>query len=155
MSAARRFVRPITDSKYFSGRVFDAQEFANWQAAICAPDAKPIGSLSAETEIQISPLVQIYAEYRFWVVQGAIVTQSLYKRGTQVIYSADVDERVSHFVRQRIQEWAPHQAFVIDACDCEHGLKIVEINTINSSGFYAADVQRLVLALESAFSQQP
>lgn len=47
----------------------------------------------------------------------------------------------------------PHEAFVIDVGDSEAGLKIVEINTLNSSAFYAADVQRLVLALEERFGR--
>jgi hypothetical protein len=29
----------------------------------------------------------------------------------------------------------------------------VEINTLNAAGFYAADVQRLVIALEDAFTR--
>ncbi|MDQ1830369.1 ATP-grasp domain-containing protein [Massilia scottii] len=51
-----------------------------------------------------------------------------------------------------IGEWSPHDAFVIDACDCANGMKIVEINTLNSSGFYAADVQRLMLALDLRYA---
>lgn len=44
------------------------------------------------------------------------------------------------------------EAFVLDICEVEGGLRIVEINTLNSAGFYAADVQRLVMALEDAFN---
>lgn len=40
---------------------------------------------------------------------------------------------------------------MIDVCDTEEGMKIVELNTLNAAGFYAADVQKLVLALEEAF----
>ncbi|MBI3229018.1 MAG: ATP-grasp domain-containing protein, partial [Burkholderiales bacterium] len=147
------FVRPVHDSKYFSGRVFSANEFRAWQATVCDPTATHGTSLRPDTKIQLSRPVQIYAEYRFWVVQGQLVTQSLYKRGKQVIYASEVDQRVADFVKLRIQEWEPHQAFVIDACDTADGIKIVEINTLNSSGFYAADVQRLVLALEETYSR--
>jgi len=37
-------------------------------------------------------------------------------------------------------------------CETDDGLRIVEINTLNAAGFYAADVQRLVMVLEAAFS---
>ncbi|NHZ39592.1 ATP-grasp domain-containing protein [Massilia aquatica] len=146
------FVRPVHDSKYFSGRVFDADAFRAWQHAVCDPAASHTTSLAPDTLIQLSRPVAIYAEYRFWVVGGEIVTQSLYKRGSQVIYAGDVDERLTQFVRARIDDWSPHESFVIDACDCADGMKIVEINTLNSSGFYAAEVQRLVLALEQRYS---
>lgn len=43
-------------------------------------------------------------------------------------------------------EWP--RAFVIDVCDTDRGPKTVEINTLNSAGFYAGDVKELVLALE-------
>jgi hypothetical protein len=38
---------------------------------------------------------------------------------------------------------------VIDVCSTPNGLKIVEINTINAAGFYAGNIQSLVLALEA------
>ncbi len=152
-SVDQMFVRPTTDTKYFSGRVFDAETFRTWQRTICDLDAKHGTSLTPKTQVQLSNPVAIYAEYRFWVVAGEIVTQSLYKRGSQVMYSSEVDQRVVAFVKARISEWSPHETFVIDACDSERGMKIVEINTLNSSGFYAADVQRLILSLEDRYTQ--
>jgi hypothetical protein len=44
--------------------------------------------------------------------------------------------------------WQPQRAFVLDVAETADGPKIVEINTLNSAGFYAADIQRIVLALE-------
>ncbi|MGV3619435.1 MAG: ATP-grasp domain-containing protein [Archangium sp.] len=41
-----------------------------------------------------------------------------------------------------------HEAFVIDIAETPNGLRIVELNTFNSAGFCAADVQRLVIAVE-------
>lgn len=148
----RLFVRPFHDSKHFSGRVFARDEFEAWRQRICAPDAQHGASLTPQTLVQVSRPVVIHAEYRFWVVKGRIVTQSLYRRGSAVIYSSEVDERVARFVSECIAIWSPHETFVIDACDTEDGMRIVEINTLNASGFYAADVQRLVLALDEAYS---
>jgi ATP-grasp domain, R2K clade family 3 len=148
----RMFVRPSRDTKQFSGRVFSADEFGAWRSGICDPAAARQSSLSPDTEVQLSRPVSIQAEYRCWVVGGEIVTQSLYRRGRQVVYSSDVDERVTRFVEHRLAEWLPHEAFVIDACDSELGMKIVELNTLNASAFYAADLQRLVTALEGRFS---
>jgi hypothetical protein len=150
----RMFVRPADDSKYFSGRVFAAQEFAVWQRAICDAGGDCGTSLTPATRIQLSHPVIIFAEYRFWVVNRQIVTQSLYKRGSQGIHASEVDDQIVEFVEQRIKEWVPHESFVIDVCYSENGMKIVEINTLNSSAFYAADVQRLVLALEMAYAEQ-
>ncbi len=147
------FVRPAQDTKTFSGRVFQPDEFRDWQRSIVNPSSNHGTSLTPQTLIQLSKPVEIYAEYRFWIVKGEIITQSLYKRGSQVVYDREVDERLALFVTDRLTEWLPHETFVMDVCDTPNGIKIVEINTLNSSGLYAADVQRLVLALETAYNR--
>lgn len=58
-----------------------------------------------------------------------------------------------------IAKWQPHDAFVLDVCSVPDdgdgwlGIKVVEINTLNSAGFYAANIPKLVMALEDAFSR--
>jgi hypothetical protein len=145
----KMFVRPVHDSKSFTGKVFSRDEFIAWSKK---NQNNYESSLNGKTLIQISPLVNIFAEYRFCVIKGLITTQSLYKRGGHIIYQSDVDQVFVDFVADRIQEWQPHEAFVIDVCDTDSGIKIVEINTLNSSAFYAADVDKLVIALEEAFN---
>lgn len=157
------FIRPINDSKYFAGTVFEVQEFWDWKRKVCVLEHDYGNSLTGDTIIQICKPKVIYAEYRYWIVGGKIATKSMYKRGDQVIYSKDVDPRFDEFVDHVLrmekgkrgitlsttpQGWAPHRAFVLDVCDTPDGIKIVEINTINASGFYAANVQDLVMALE-------
>lgn len=142
------FMRPIDDSKHFAGRVFDVEEFFTWKRNVCVLEHDYGSSLSKDTLIQLCKPKTIYAEYRFWVVGGKIVTASLYKRGARVTYSSDVDQRFFSYVAAQLNLWEPHRAFVIDVCDTPDGLKIVEINTLNSAGFYAGDMQKLVIALE-------
>lgn len=148
------FVRPVNDSKYFAGRVFKRDEFNAWQRRVCELGLDDISSLTPQTLVQLAPPLRIHAEYRFWIVHGRIVTQSLYKRGSRVLYENFVDERLHRYVEQRLAEWQPLDSFVIDVCDTDAGIRIVEINTLNAAGFYAADLQRLVLALQQAYDQQ-
>ncbi len=155
MSAPQMFVRPVNDSKYFAGRVFDTTEFSAWQKQVCELGLDYGNSLTPDTLVQLALPQRIFAEYRYWIVKGEIVTRSLYKRGDRVIYSDEVDERFDRYVEARLAEWLPLETFVLDVCDTENGLRIVEINTLNSSGFYAADVQKLVLALQAAYSVSP
>lgn len=142
------FLRPIDDSKYFAGRVFDPGEFESWRQRVCDLDEDDGTSLSPTTRVQVSTPKTIHAEYRYWIVGGKIATKSLYKLGRRVVYAADVDQRMDQFVLQAVADWQPHRAFVIDVCDTPEGPRILEINTLNAAGFYAGDVQRLVAALE-------
>lgn len=146
------FIRPVDDSKYFAGRVFDPEEFHDWQHKVVDLDLDFGTSLTSETRIQVCKPKTIFAEYRFWVVNGFVVTMSLYKRGSKVVYDSRVDEGIVDFVKRCIKIWKPHRAFVIDVAETPEGMRIVEINTINAAGFYAGDVSALVLALEIAES---
>jgi len=81
-----------------------------------------------------------------------VVCASMYRSGGIARFSDEVAPSLFDFVRQRIAEWQPHEAFVIDVCEAPgNEVKIVEINTLNCSGFYACDVPKLVMALEEAF----
>lgn len=153
----RKFLRPIEDSKAFAGKIFDGPEFNEWKPKVMDIESS-IGSLSGDTLVQVCPLKRIYGEYRFWVVAGDIVCASQYKSGDRVIYSDDVPQAYFEFVQAMIDIWQPHDAFVIDVAsvpddgDGWRGIKIVEINTLNSSGFYACNIQKLVMSLEDHFN---
>lgn len=164
------FIRPIEDSKVFAGKVMNKDEFEQWQHKIV--DLKEDygnGPAFGDTLMQVSPIKKIYAEYRCWVVQQKIVTSSLYKRGDQVVYSSDVDAHVLRYANRilrtinRIEDitlsvdnkgWRPHDAFVLDVCETDQGMRVVEINTLNAAGFYAANLTDLVLSLHQAFATE-
>lgn len=163
------FIRPIEDSKVFAGTVMDKAEFEEWQKKVCVLEEDYGTSLSKDTLIQVCRPKKIYAEYRFWVVNQNIVTSSLYKRGDRVIYSPKVDNHVIAFANEILRTkngkldittgipntgWAPDAAFCLDVCETPEGMKVVEIGTINSCGFYAANMTDLVLALEGAFNEK-
>lgn len=147
------FMRPIDDSKYFAGKVFMPEDFNDWQHKVVVLKDDYGTSLTGETLVQICEPKIIFAEYRYWIVDGKIITRSMYKRGDKVQYSSEVDSRFDRFVSDCTDigywgAWQPHRAFVIDVCETPTGLKIVEINTMNAAGFYAGDIQSIVLALE-------
>lgn len=59
-----------------------------------------------------------------------MVTHSLYKRGARVFASAEVSPHIDAYAEARTREWAPHDAFVMDVCETDAGLRIVELNTL-------------------------
>ena len=152
------FIRPIDDSKYFAGKVFEADEWNKWRDSICKDHEDYGNCLTPDTLVQLCKPKVIYAEYRYWIVNGEIVTKSRYKLGNRVTYSSDVDKHIDYWVSGRTRgieaiprnplPWLP-KAFVIDVCDTPEGIKIVELNTLNSSGLYAGNVADIVVALET------
>lgn len=151
------FIRPVDDGKVFAGKVFDPVDFHEWQFGVCTMEHDYGSTLTGDTLVQVCKPKTIYAEYRYWIIDGRIVTRSVYKRGTRVGYSADVDIHIDRYAQsvgcantlaaRNPLPWLP-KAFVLDVCETPDGMKIVEINTINSAGFYAGDVMKIIMALE-------
>lgn len=147
------FIRPIHDSKVFAGFKIDPPALIEWQTNIETISKDEGSTMTGDTLIQVCSIKNIIAEYRYWIVDGQIITKSLYKRGSSVVYSDLVDERFDSFVRHCIDIWQPLDAFVIDVCELIDGqYKIVEINTINSSGYYAGDIVKLAQVLNAKYS---
>jgi len=143
-----KFVRPVDDAKAFAGRLFEWEEFADWQQGVAALGEEIGNSLTSATLVQVSSPKMIFQEVRCWVVEGRVVTASVYRRSSRVIYSSEVEPRLIEFADALASEWSPEKAFCLDVCDTPEGLRVVEINTINSAGFYAADMQKLVASLD-------
>lgn len=146
-------LRPIEDNKSFAGKVYEDKEFYDWQIKVCVLNEDYGSGLTKESLIQISTVKEIYSEYRFWIVDKKIVTASQYMIGGRVVYSENFDTDLDEFVQAALNVWTPLETFCIDVCRTPDGIKIVEIGTLNSCGFYAANIQKLVIALEESYNE--
>jgi hypothetical protein len=144
-------LRPVLDTKSFAGTVMDWEEFEEWRAKVLAigEEENSLTTLTGKDQVVMSPLTEIHAEYRFYVVDGKVVTGSLYKQGRRVIYKSDVDESVYKFAQEMVTLWSPNRAFALDIADTPNGFKVIEINSINSAGFYACDMGKFVAAINA------
>jgi hypothetical protein len=64
--------------------------------------------------------------------------------------SANTPETVTLFAESAARHWQPCEIFVMDIAEHQGGLRIIEINGFNSSGFYAADIPAIVAAVSHA-----
>jgi hypothetical protein len=144
-SQAHFFIRPLEDNKAFDGMVMDAEMLADWRR-------DPAKRHLQDMDVIVSPVKQIYREYRLFVVKHKVVTGSVYKIGGRPEISSDVEDYVLDYARGVIGRWTPAESFVMDICLTEQGLKVIEFNNINSSGFYACDVAKYVDAIQSAYA---
>lgn len=150
------FARPAKDSKVFSGELFSRDSWNDWvsRALISQQDISGKRQLKPETRVQIAPLKPIEQEIRCWVVGGKVVTASRYKLGARVTYQNYDDETyVIDFAQKMVDLYQPAEAFVIDICLSNDQLKVVEINCINCAGFYHANMNKLMEAVELHFTK--
>lgn len=172
------FLRPVHDTKAFTGMVLDWGYYEDWRDYIrqlsisvdtSAGDSLP-ELLNKDTPVMVCSKKEIYSETRCWVVKQPpvtlgvdrrysipggpkIVTASMYKLGTlkryEEIRSSRWDSDIIKFAEDCATQWSPNDAYVLDIAQMSDGLKIIEINNINSAGWYKGDLQKLVHALES------
>lgn len=144
------FFRPVDDLKRFSGKVLGRDEFTAWRDALLAnPGEGHMSSLRGEDLVVVATPKTLYAEYRFQVIDGTVVTGSSYKRGNQPYFTDQIDDSIHRFAQARADSWCPNRGFCLDIADTPNGLKVVEINAINSSSFYACDIGKFIQAINS------
>jgi hypothetical protein len=64
----------------------------------------------------------------------------------------DDETRFTEFAQRMVDKFQVAEAFVLDVCEADDELKVVEVNCINCAGFYRADMYKLTMALEKHFS---
>lgn len=149
------FARPCEDTKVFTGKVFDQRTWKLFKEDV--RKSNYVTSLSSETLVQICSVKHPTKEFRFWVVDGKVVTGSLYRSGYWVNYSPIVDTGAVEFCQSMVKLYQLADAFVMDVCEVIDKdvaqYKVVECGCINSAGFYKADMQKLIVALENKFNE--
>jgi len=139
------FIRPVHDTKTFTGFVAEREEFAEWQREVFADDHSV---LNGGTCVLVAAPQEIYSEYRVYLVDGKAVTGSLYKRGGQLVTDSRVEDDIFRFAEQRAADWSPASAFVMDVARTPGGPRIVEAGCLNAAGYYKSDMAKVVMALE-------
>lgn len=141
------FLRPCLDDKAFSGLVTTWEEFATWREQVLPLEEG--ATVTADTWVAVSEPKSIQREYRMVVVDGRVVTGTRYKLGERVMGSAEVEPEVYAFTQRMADRWSPDRAYVLDVFMHADALYVGEINNLNSVGFYAYDVGKMVAALEA------
>lgn len=145
-----KFLRPCEDTKSFTGTVMSWNEFSDWRTRVVQADSgnRTRSRIDPQTKIAIAEPKVILREYRFFVVEGRVITGSQYVIGGRVVYDRNVDPDIHAYVEQRVAQWQPDKGFVIDIALTVSGPKVVEFNCLNSAAFYACDVSAIVQAVD-------
>lgn len=132
------FIKPSRDLKAFDGGIIEAgttiEEFIT---------NGYFQSYYTDEVVVINDIQTIYVEYRFFIIDGIVITGSIYKRGNIVAG----DPNIPNYIVQAASEYAllykPADIFVMDLAETDSGIKIIEYNCWNASGLYSCDVKKL------------
>lgn len=138
------FIRPNEDSKSFSGTVRPFNELADWFEGIKTSEDM---SLTTDTKIIVGEPYHIETEWRLWIVLGKVVAASKYREHFNLKKETGCPPEVIDFAESRCETYVPHDVFVMDIGLCGGTLYIIECGCMNSAGFYAADIDKIVGAV--------
>ena len=137
------FIKSI-EPKWLTGMVIEPvkEDHDNWMIEQ--------SELDGDALLVISPAQNIETECRFFIVDNKIVAGSTYRwLGARTI-RRPIDTGLEQAAQEAIKEWMPSPNIVMDLCRLKNGqYRVVEYNSLNSSGFYNADVGAVVDAIET------
>ncbi len=143
------FIRPDDDLKTFTSGVITRDEFMKWYKYI---EEGKIENLTTSTKALICGVIPIEAEWRFVIINRDVITGSMYKRYNQLYTSGekiDIPDgaiKLANIIAK--DSWQVSSAYTLDICKIPNEyndvFKFVEINCLNSSGFYECDVMSII-----------
>ena len=138
----RIFVRPDSPLKPFSGRVLDV--------ASVTLRALDHGFYFDDESLPIvaAPIRNVGREWRFVVVDATVVAGSAYDAATR---SAVPDQPASEAWTYAQSAAAaippPAAAYILDVCECDGELRLIEFNPFGGADLYACDAVAVVRAV--------
>jgi hypothetical protein len=133
------FVRPDSPLKPFSGRVLRRD-----QISLAALDH---GFYYDDPDIQVvvAPVQRIKAEWRFVIVETRVVTGSGYIADGRLATLDRADQQIWRFASETAEQLPPPETvYVMDICESEFGLRLLELNPFSGADLYACDGNEII-----------
>ncbi|MGB0839222.1 MAG: ATP-grasp domain-containing protein [Chitinophagales bacterium] len=144
------FIKPSKDAKVFTGKVFNQAEWEDfvYRSLNTSQNAR----LTTSTHIQVSAPYRLIKEARIWIVGGKVVTSSYYRFHGNIEFEEHVAIDGLEFAQKMAAQYHVADAYVMDIGLTYDGWKVVEVNCINSAGFYKGNVKKIIGALERFYA---
>ena len=140
------FIRPDTVRKIFKGAVVSAHALEQALASARYDPTQLV--LVAEPQ-------EVVREWRLVVANGEVVAASQYYEGGKVARSAGCPSEVRAFAERALSSvsWRPDPLFVLDVCESQDELRLVELNSFSCSGLYECDKAAVISAAAECASK--
>jgi len=136
------FVRPDTGDKRFTGSVISCNTSKHDLRRLIFEGA-------TDGLILLAPTQKIEEEYRFVVVEGKVITGSIYKTkkwGHLEFAEKELKKGPAFEYAQKVinTHYQPCRAFTIDICLSGGEFKVLELNSFSHAGLYRCDIKKVV-----------
>lgn len=136
------FIRPDKDNKIFNGQLMEVDKLNNWVDKMMGDS----NSLLNEHIIISSP-VNIDYEYRLFIVNGRVLSGSLYRMNGMLTVNNFIPNEIIDFAEEMSSVYSPSTIFVMDIAYVFGRLFVIEVGCFNSAGFYASDIEKIIIGV--------
>lgn len=134
------FIKPLSSLKTFGGFATTGPKFEEWFKE------NPL-DLEPHSMVGISEYQDIWAEWRFFIVDGDVITGSIY-RDSGGLYSKLAPPDMLLIAQAIANLGLPMKTCVMDLCLLSNGdIRIVEFNAVSAAGLYESDANKFVKAI--------
>ena len=147
LKTEKLFIRPSNGFKSFAGQLLPKEGF-DFELNVLM---QSYGGLDTNTIVILAETQDIEEEYRFIVVDGEVVSGSLYldknnRDDFQPYYDRICDdEKAIEFANKMSKLYQPDKAYTIDVCRLGNGeYKMIEINSFFCASMYGNDYKKVV-----------
>lgn len=134
------FIKSI-ESKILSGMVLEGNEDYDWWN-------EEYNYLKNDDLMILCPVHDIIQEWRFFIINGQIISGSQYKHDHILRIKEPISDIVWNKARKMSEKWMPSKNIVMDICLLKSGeFKVLEWNCVCSSGFYNSDISSILKAI--------
>lgn len=144
------FIRPSNGYKSFPGQLLPYTNFDQEFDIM----SKSYGGLDMDVLTVVSPAVEINEEYRFIVVDGKVVSGSLYmdennRKSWSAYYDRGCEDSYAwQFAEEMAKIYQPDKAYTIDVCELPSGeYKLIELNSFCCGSMYGNNYDAVVKAV--------
>lgn len=150
------FIRPSNGYKSFPGQTLPMKNF-NQEFDILT---KSYLGLDMEQLVVIAPMKPIEEEYRFIVIDGIVVSGSLYmdqynshdNRREAYYDKICTDQNALNFAIKMSKIYQPDRTYTIDVCKSNGEYKLLELNSFCCANMYGNDYDKVVDAANKLYS---
>jgi len=135
------FMRPVEDLKSFTGNLFEPGHLPSLLERYSGYENNQFNSKS---RIIVSEPKKIIREWRNFIVDGQVISSSLYKENKKHKEELGAPTPAIQLCYNALSLYNPAKAFVLDVCELDDGFfYIVEFGCIHNCGFYKAGVEKV------------
>ena len=143
------FIRPDNGYKSFTGNLVNYTTISSELGSFVNCDS------DYEQLVVISSPKNIKQEWRFFVIDGKVITGSLYHVDGKLNKSRNSPLNVWKYAEKIAKEYQPESAYVLDIGEFNNGnLGVMEVNSFSCSGLYLCDQNLIIENIIKLFNKE-